>query len=98
MWEWWEKVWCTICVGEGPWKGGGSAGAERSGRSVMEMNGTNGKTKGRKLWAVQLRFVSFGLFALGFFVGNVLQVPLNTHSGNLLRFISNTISFCRSAS
>lgn len=49
-------------------------------------------------WEVPLRFGWFGLFGLGFFVGNVLQMPPNTHSGNLLRFISNNVSFCRSAS
>lgn len=47
-------------------KGGGSAGAEGRGRSLREMNGTNGKTKGRKLWAARLRF---GWFGLGFFCG-----------------------------
>lgn len=36
--------------------------------------------------------------AWGFFVRNVLQTPLNTRSGSLLRFVSNNICFCTSAS
>lgn len=38
------------------------------------------------------------VWAFFFFVGNVLQTPLNTHSGNLLNFISNNASFGASAS
>lgn len=57
---------CTIWVGEGPQGGGGSAGAERSARSLPEMDGTNGETEGRKLCMAQLRF---GWFGLGFFCG-----------------------------
>lgn len=69
-----EKVWCTICVGEGPWKEGGSAGAERSGRSVTEMNGTSGKM--RETGRCHSDLVGLGCLVWVFLWGMCFRCPL----------------------
>lgn len=98
-----NKVCCASWVGEGPWKerssAFSSAGAERSGRLVIEMDDTNGKRKeSGGGWNSDFFFCCFGVGGVGFFVVNVLKTPLNTHTGNLLRFICNHVSFCMYAS
>lgn len=76
-------------------KKGVSAGAERSGRLITGIYSANGERKNKEAvgsgTCVCLVWVVFSGV-------DVLQTPLNSHCGNLLRFICYDTSFCVYAS